>query len=106
MARGLRRLANVLIEGGEDLLVAAEDGAAVEHERRDASLAGRALKTGPLGRVYGNLAGDEVQPELRQLLADACEYGHRSAWFETARRREQVSDHLTRRRRHWCRDTH
>ena len=48
MTRGLRRLDEAPVERGENLLVAANNAAVLEDERRDAPLAGRALEVGAI----------------------------------------------------------
>ena len=59
---------------GEDVLVAADDLAAVD-EHRDLVLADRLPHRLALGRLRRHLASHELEPELRQTLPDAVGVG-------------------------------
>jgi hypothetical protein len=61
----LGRLGEAPVERVKNLVVTGEDAAVIEHERRDAPPAGRALQFHALGRVDGNLVSYEVEAELR-----------------------------------------
>ena len=59
-----------VVEVVDDLLGADDDGAVLEQEHRHGANAGAELELVAERRILGYLAGDEVDPELGQALAD------------------------------------
>jgi hypothetical protein len=70
MGRGPLGLAVVLVEVGQDLVLTGDGPAVLVYERGDRVGAGRAVQSGALVALDGNLAVDVVEPELRQSLPD------------------------------------
>ena len=87
MRLGVRRFGEAPVERRENLVLAAERAAVVEQERRDTELPGSPAQRRALGRVDRDLAGDEVEPELGQPLADAVRVGAPFGLIELDHRR-------------------